>query len=182
MNTKLTMRYPTSWHQDMWREGVPFGNGLIGGMVYGGIFRENILINHALLWRGGRNMELPDIRETLPKIRKLLDEKRIKEADTLIRDTLHAKGYGGDFVFRIRWQILCWKPHQKIYILSIAEKLIWKRRWLRFPGKKGKVFIKERHLYPGQIIRYLFAIAAKRERLIQKLPLCFMIRRPWDRP
>lgn len=98
MNTKLTMRYPTSWHQDMWREGAPFGNGLIGGMVYGGIFRENILINHALLWRGGRNMELLDIRETLPKIRKLLDEKRIKEADTLIRDTLRAKGYGGDFV------------------------------------------------------------------------------------
>ncbi len=24
MNTKLTMRYPTSWHQDMWREGAPF--------------------------------------------------------------------------------------------------------------------------------------------------------------
>lgn len=75
MNKKITMRYPTAWHQEMWREGAPFGNGIIGGMVYGGILRENILINHALLWRGGRNMELPDISYTLPEIRRLLDDR-----------------------------------------------------------------------------------------------------------
>ena len=95
MNKKITMRYPTAWHQEMWREGAPFGNGIIGGMVYGGILRENILINHALLWRGGRNMELPDISYTLPEIRRLLDEKKIKEADAVITNELRNKGYGG---------------------------------------------------------------------------------------
>lgn len=94
MNKKITMRYPTAWHQEMWREGAPFGNGVIGGMVYGGILRENILINHALLWRGGRNMELPDISYTLPEIRRLLDEKKIKEADAVITNELRDKGYG----------------------------------------------------------------------------------------
>ena len=38
MKSKLTMRYPSAWHKEMWREGAPFGNGLIGGMVYGGVF------------------------------------------------------------------------------------------------------------------------------------------------
>ena len=98
MNKKLVMRYPTTWHGDMWREGAPFGNGLIGGLVYGGIFRENILINHAFLWRGGSNSTLPDISYTLPKIRKLLDEKKIVEADSVITDELKNRGYEANFV------------------------------------------------------------------------------------
>ena len=92
------MRYPAAWHGDMWREGAPFGNGLIGGMVYGGIYKENILINHALLWRGGRDSELPDISDKLPEIRRLLDEKKIVEADSMITEELKRKGYSGDFV------------------------------------------------------------------------------------
>lgn len=98
MNTKLTMRYPSSWHQEMWREGAPFGNGLIGGMVYGGVYKENILINHALLWRGGKNAELPDVSYTLLKIRRLLDEKKIREADVVLTEELQKKGYAGDSV------------------------------------------------------------------------------------
>ena len=47
MKSKLTMRYPSAWHGEMWREGAPFGNGVIGGMVYGGVFKEIVLINHA---------------------------------------------------------------------------------------------------------------------------------------
>ena len=98
MKSKLTMRYPSAWHGEMWREGAPFGNGVIGGMVYGGVFKENILINHALLWRGGKNMELPDVSHTLPYIRRLLDEHRIHEADAVLTDALQAAGYAGDFV------------------------------------------------------------------------------------
>lgn len=98
MNSKLVMRYPSSWHGEMWREGAPFGDGLIGGMVYGGIFKERILINHALLWRGGRDMELPTINNVLPKIRKLLDERRVEEADRVITEELEGKGYRAEFV------------------------------------------------------------------------------------
>lgn len=98
MNTKLAMRYPSSWHQEMWREGAPFGNGLIGGMVYGGVYKENILINHALLWRGGRDEELPDVSHALPEIRRLLDEKKIREADAVLTAELQRQGYSGESV------------------------------------------------------------------------------------
>ncbi len=98
MKNKLTMRYPSAWHGEMWREGAPFGNGVIGGMVYGGVFKEIILINHAFLWRGGKNMELPDVSHTLPEIRRLLDEKKVREADTVLTDALQSAGYAGDFV------------------------------------------------------------------------------------
>lgn len=98
MKSKLTMRYPSAWHGEMWREGAPFGNGVIGGMVYGGVFKEIVLINHAFLWRGGKNMELPDVSHTLPEIRRLLDEKKVREADTVLTDALQSAGYAGDFV------------------------------------------------------------------------------------
>lgn len=98
MNGKLVMRYPSAWHREMWREGAPFGNGIIGGMVYGGIQKENILINHALLWRGGRNAELPDVSDRLPEVRRLLDEEKIREADVVITNALTAQGYAADMV------------------------------------------------------------------------------------
>lgn len=98
MKSKLTMRYPSAWHGEMWREGAPFGNGVIGGMVYGGVFKEIILINNAFLWRGGKNMELPDVSHTLPEIRRLLDEKKVREADAVLTDALQSAGYAGDFV------------------------------------------------------------------------------------
>lgn len=96
MKHKLVMHYPAAWHKDMWREGAPFGNGLIGGMVYGGIFQENILLNHAFLWRGGKEAKLPDIHDILPKIRKLLDEKEVRKADALITEELLKRGYNGE--------------------------------------------------------------------------------------
>ncbi|MBE6541595.1 MAG: glycoside hydrolase family 95 protein [Ruminococcaceae bacterium] len=98
MKHKLTMRYPTAWHGDMWREGAPIGNGLIGGMVYGGIYKENILINHAMLWRGGNEMELPDVSYIIPEIRRLLDEHKVVEADTMLADELRKKGYVGEIM------------------------------------------------------------------------------------
>lgn len=98
MRHKLHMRYPASWHRDMWREGAPFGNGLIGGMVYGGVAKEIILINHAFLWRGGVSDTLPDISDSLPLIRHFLDEKKIGEADALISERLAREGYKGAHV------------------------------------------------------------------------------------
>lgn len=96
MQNKLTMRYPSSWHGEMWREGAPCGNGLIGALVYGGVYKENILINHAYLWRGGRNETLPDVSDKLPEIRKLLDENNPFDADGILADTLRERGYNGD--------------------------------------------------------------------------------------
>lgn len=80
----------------MWREGAPCGNGLVGALVYGGIYKENILLNHAYLWRGGRNEPLPDVSGKLPEIRKLLDENNPFDADGILAGALRERGYGGD--------------------------------------------------------------------------------------
>ncbi len=96
MHNKITMRYPTSWSGEMWREAAPCGNGLIGVSVYGGIKREIILINHAYLWRGGKNCEVPDISDKLPIVREYLKKNDPISADGIISNSLHEKGYSPD--------------------------------------------------------------------------------------
>ena len=98
MQNELIMKYPSTWHQEMWREGAPFGNGLIGGMVYGGIYKENILLNHAFLWRGGRTEEMPDVHEAVAKARYLLRQKKPVEADRCISDAFREAGYAPEFM------------------------------------------------------------------------------------
>lgn len=96
MQHTLTMRYPASWHGDMWREGAPCGNGVTGALIYGGIYKEYILINHAYLWRGGINEPLPDVSDKLPEIRKLLDANNPVDADGILEKALRERGYRGD--------------------------------------------------------------------------------------
>lgn len=99
MQNELIMRYPASWHREMWREGAPFGNGRIGGMVYGGIYKERILLNHAFLWRGGKTEPLPDVSAVLAKIRQRLDMQKPEEADSLFSDALRQAGYQPEYTY-----------------------------------------------------------------------------------
>ena len=93
MKSVLTMRYPSSWHGEMWREGAPCGNGMLGALVYGGADREYILLNHAHLWRGGKVCDIPDIHDSLDEVRRLLDENRPDLADGVLASALAEKGY-----------------------------------------------------------------------------------------
>lgn len=115
MKNRLIMQYPSTWHQDMWREGAPFGNGIIGGLVYGGIYKEIILINHAFLWRGGKNSELPDVSGVLGKIREQLDEKKIEGADAILTKELRRQGYEGEFIIP--------NPVADLYIETPSDRL-----------------------------------------------------------
>lgn len=47
----ITMKYPSSWHKALWREGLVSGNGKIGANVYGGTKRESMLINHKYAYK-----------------------------------------------------------------------------------------------------------------------------------
>lgn len=96
MKNKLIMKYPSTWHQEMWREAAPCGNGLIGLSVYGGIKKEIILMNHAYLWRGSLTEELPDVSESLKTTRKFLKENDVLNADKVLSDALNKKDYKGE--------------------------------------------------------------------------------------
>ena len=93
MKSVITMRYPSSWHGEMWREGAPCGNGIVGALVYGGAENEYIMLNHTKPWKGGHIDEIPDVSGSLSEVRRLLDEKRPDLADSVIQNALWEKGY-----------------------------------------------------------------------------------------
>lgn len=69
-----------------WNEALPIGNGRLGGMVYGEVVKEKIQLNEDSVWYGGPRDRLnPDALDHLPKIRKLLSEGKLQEAEELAR-------------------------------------------------------------------------------------------------
>lgn len=81
MNNKLIMKYPSSWYGEMWREALFVGNGKIGGLVYGGVHHEIITVNHTdLWWNYDNSQKLPNVYDAIPKMRKLIDEKKYNDA------------------------------------------------------------------------------------------------------
>lgn len=64
---------------------LPIGNGRIGGMVYGTPLYDMIHLNEDSIWSGGlRNRNNPNALESLERIRSLLLEEKIDEAETLL--------------------------------------------------------------------------------------------------
>ena len=67
-----------------WEEALPVGNGRLGGMVFGLPYTERIQLNEDSVWFGGpQNRNNPSALENLPKIRSLIMEGRIREAQEL---------------------------------------------------------------------------------------------------
>lgn len=68
----------------VWDEALPIGNGRLGGMVFGKIKNEQIQLNEDSIWYGDPvDRNNPDALKNLPKIRQLLFEGKIKEAEKL---------------------------------------------------------------------------------------------------
>ena len=68
---------------------LPVGNGRLGGMVYGGVGDERIQFNEDTLWSGGPHDNVnPKAAAALPKVRKLIFEDRLAEAEKLIETDL----------------------------------------------------------------------------------------------
>ncbi|MCD4725089.1 MAG: glycoside hydrolase family 95 protein [Bacteroidales bacterium] len=72
------------WYQQpakIWDEALPVGNGRLGVMVFGGVYKERIQVNEESLWAGKRfNTNNPNALRDLPRIRELIFEGRIQEA------------------------------------------------------------------------------------------------------
>lgn len=67
-----------------WNEALPIGNGKLGAMVFGTIEAERLDLNEDSLWYGGpRKRTNPDGRANLDKIRSLVFEGKIHEAEQL---------------------------------------------------------------------------------------------------
>ncbi|WP_052737702.1 glycoside hydrolase N-terminal domain-containing protein [Bacillus sp. SA1-12] len=69
---------------ETWNEALPIGNGRLGAMIFGKTSVEQIQLNEESIWYGGfRDRNNPDALENLPKIRELLKEGRLREAEQL---------------------------------------------------------------------------------------------------
>lgn len=75
------------WYEqpaEKWEEALPVGNGRLGAMMCGAVTRETIWLNEDSVWSGKPvNRINPDAKENLPKIRSLIREGKIPEAEEL---------------------------------------------------------------------------------------------------
>ena len=67
-----------------WNEALPVGNGRLGAMIYGGVKTDLLKLNEDSMWYGGPMDRLnPDARATVAKVRSLIREGKIAEAEKL---------------------------------------------------------------------------------------------------
>lgn len=72
-----------------WEEALPLGNGHMGAMIYGKVSNELIQLNEENMWYGGEvDRNNPDALASLPKIRELIFEGKISDAEKLMGYTL----------------------------------------------------------------------------------------------
>jgi alpha-L-fucosidase 2 len=72
-----------------WTEALPVGNGIQGGMVFGGIDQEIVCLNENTLWAGGPyDPANPKALAILPQVRKLLFEGKYAEGQALAAQML----------------------------------------------------------------------------------------------
>ena len=134
MTTDLILKTPASWYGDMGREGAPCGNGTVGALIYGGVDREIILLNHVRLWHAGWQSPMPDVSDALPQIRRLLDEGRPDLAGPVFRKVYAERGYDAhncgplplcDLTIR-RFSTLPHRSYRRMIRLDRAEVVV---RW-----------------------------------------------------
>ncbi len=83
-NKESTLKLWYDEPAETWNEALPLGNGRLGAMVYGVPEKEHIQLNEETFWAGepGNNV-LPELKEILPELRKLIFSGKHKEAEAL---------------------------------------------------------------------------------------------------
>jgi alpha-L-fucosidase 2 len=78
-----------------WREALPVGNGDMGAMIYGGVARERILLNHKRYFynKNHLNREIPDFSKYLPEMRRMMLDGKYDEADAFFMGKIRESGY-----------------------------------------------------------------------------------------
>jgi len=91
MNDKIGKR--NLWYREpakVWEEALPVGNGRIGAMIFGGIFREHIQLNEESIWSGKPKPKLASSlnQKLIKKRRDLIFQEKYKEAEELTLNDL----------------------------------------------------------------------------------------------
>ncbi len=90
MNSKLVFNVPPQ----KWEEYLPLGNGRLGCMVKAHPCNEVIQLNEEGIWSGGpQDRTNPDAKKNLGKIRTLVNEGRVLEAQSLGFEALSGKSF-----------------------------------------------------------------------------------------
>jgi alpha-L-fucosidase 2 len=92
-----------------WRDATPLGNGTLGALHFGGLAHDRILFNHERYYAGAITQPLPDISDSLPEVRRLLDEGDFTKANDLYRHRWSAWGYETDSSHYLPGQVLNWR-------------------------------------------------------------------------
>lgn len=83
----LPSRTNVLWYRQpaiKWEEAMPLGNGRLGAMVFGGVQTEQLQINEDTIWAGEkRDRNNPEGAHSIPEVRRLLMEGKVKEAEAL---------------------------------------------------------------------------------------------------
>ena len=78
-----------------WYDALPVGNGWLGAMCFGGTTVDRWQLNDDTVWSGGFIDRVnPDAAEAIPRIRQLIEEGRIAEAEELIQTSVVANPEG----------------------------------------------------------------------------------------
>lgn len=78
-----------------WNEAMPIGNGFMGAMLYGGTLVDRFQLNNDSVWSGSFRERLnPDAGAQMERMRQLLREDRISEAQELAQLALAATPEG----------------------------------------------------------------------------------------
>ena len=73
----------------VWEEALPLGNGRMGAMVFGKPGKEQIQVNEESIWDGRKKNRInPDAKKMLPKIRELILDGQIEEAEKIMKWSL----------------------------------------------------------------------------------------------
>ena len=76
-------------------ESCPVGNGRLGGMLFGGIATERVVLNEQTLWSGSvQDADRENAHQVLPEIRRLLFEGKNREAQELLSRNFICQGPG----------------------------------------------------------------------------------------
>ena len=86
----IMMNNSLLWYKapaDDWNKALPIGNGRIGAMVFSQPIEEKLQLNEDSVWSGGfRERNNACAYENLDKVRKLLLDEKIEEAESIVND------------------------------------------------------------------------------------------------